>query len=370
MIKKFTKRTSLLLASLAVALAACIPQLSIFHETKISPPFQIDLPNGLPKHTIFTLCHLGETVTIIDADTWTIAGYITHPEILSTADLALSDQKILYLTRDGDLGEVSETLIPIDLKTGEILDYVVLSQAPYRIAISKSGIAVVTHVAILDDGQTEVSFVDTHTNHRISTLVVHGSVTYVATKSHYAYILVTAWTPMQENHLLVYDLDELRVKRKYELPPGVIPLDGNFIVGKDKMFYVSFDENASQHKYKIKYKIIELHMGSGRVRVVADLPTAGELGLLSNGNLLVSAGGYDPNAPLRLINTSNGKIMKELFVGSNTNVVQSLRKDIFAINAEENNALVIVDGRNLKVIHRIINPCKPFILRMHFAEID
>ncbi len=366
MIKKITKRTVFLLVSLAVVLAACIPQFSIFHKTKISPPFQIDLPNGLPKHTIFTLCHLGETVTIIDADTWTIAGYITHPEIRSTADLALSNQKILYLTRDGDAGEVSETLIPIDLKTGKILDYVVLSRAPFRIAISKSGIAVVTHVAILGDGRTQVSFVDTRTNHRISTQVVNGSATYVATKSNYAYVLVAAWTPMQENHLLVYDLDELQIERKYALPPGDIPLDGNFIVDKGKMFYVSFDENA----YQYKYKIIELHMGSGRTRVVATLPTAGELGLLSNGNLIVSAGGYDPNAPLRLINTSNGKTMKELFVGSNTNVVQSLGKDIFAINAEGDNALVIVDGRNLKVIRRINAPCKPFILRMHFAEVD
>jgi len=350
----------------ATALVACTPKLSGFQKVENSPSLQIDLPEELPSRALFTLCHLGETITIINTDTWTIAGHITHPEIRFTADLALSDRKILYLTRDGDLGEVGETLIPIDLSARRFLDYIVLSHAPFRIAISKSGIAVVTHIAILNDGRTRVSFVDTHTNRKIGSQVVDGSATYVTTLENYAYVLVAAWMPMQKNHLLVYDLDNLSVKKKYTLPPGNIPLDGNFIVSKDKMFYVSFDENFSRYKYKI----IELHMDSGHTRVITYLSTAGELGLLSDGNLIVSSGSYEPDAPLRLINTANGEVVKELFIGRNTNVVQSVGNDIFAVNVGDDNSLVIVDGRNFKIIKKINAPCKPFILRMHFAEID
>ena len=356
-------RFVMILISVATILVACTSKSPTFHRQPLSSS-QINLPKKLPEHALFALCHLGETVTVIDTDRWTIVGHVTHPEIRSTSDLALNDQGVLYLTRDGDAGEISETLIPIDLRAGKILDYITLSQAPFRIAISESGIAVVAHVAILENGQTQVSFVDTHTNRKIHTQVVDGSATYVAAKDNSAYVLVAAWTSTQENHLLVYDLGDFHIKGKYTLPPGDIPLDGNFVIDKEKLFYVTFNENSPQYKYKI----IELYMNSGRTRVVAELSTAGELGLVSNGNLIVSSGDYEPDIPLRLINTSNGKIAKELFVGRNTNVVQSLGRDVFAINANDDDALVIIDGRNFKVLQKIYAPCKPFILRMHFAE--
>ncbi len=356
-------RFVMILIGIAVTLVACTRE-SLNFRYRPLPPSHIEFPRKLPKRALFTLCHLGETVTIIDADTWTIVGHITHPEIRFTSDLAMSDRGILYLTRDGEAGEISETLIPIDLRAGKILNYITLSQAPFRIAISESGIAVVAHVAVLGNGQTQVSFVDTHTNRKIHTQVVDGSATYVAAKDNSAYVLVAAWTPMQENHLLVYDLSDFHIRRRYALPPGDIPLDGNFVIDKERLFYVVLNEDSPRHRYKI----IELHMNSGRTRVVAELPTSGELGLVSNGNLIVSSGSYEPETPLRLINISNGKIVKELFVGRNTNVVQSVGRDVFAINVNDDDVIVVIDGRNFRVLQKIYAPCKPFILRMHFAE--
>ncbi|NPA90744.1 MAG: hypothetical protein GXO55_04755, partial [Chloroflexi bacterium] len=321
------------------------------------------LPETLPRQALFTLCHLGETITVIDADTWSIAGHIRHPEIRSTSDLALNDRGILYLTRDGDLDEYSETLIPIDLTTRTFLDYIVLGQAPYRIAISRSGIAVVSHIAILPQGRSQVSFVDTHTNRKVNTQIVDGSATYVTTRDHIGYVLVAAWTPLQENHVLVYDLDDFHVRRKYPLPSGHISLSGNFVIGRGKMYYISFNEDAPGNKFKI----VELHLSSGRTRVVTELPTAGELGLLSNGNLIVSSGDYQPDTPLRLINPSNGKVLKELFVARNTDLIRSVGKDMFAVNAVDDNTIFIVDAARFEVLKQIHAPCKPFVLQMHFA---
>jgi len=361
-------RTWVLFLLVIPLLTACNPLVSQSQKTTVSSPYTEVNPTGaLPHRALFTLCHLGNTIAIIDANNWTVTGRVTHPEIRSVSDLALNHRGLLYLTRDGDLGEVSETLIPLVPTTGEFLDYITLSAAPFRIAISPSGLAVVTHVAIWENGRTRVSFVDTNRHRLLDWQWVEGSATFVEVMEDKAFVLVTAWTEAQENHLLVYDLENFSINKRYALPAGDVALDGDFVVSADKVYYIAYVE-AEKAGRSLSYEIVELNLETGRVRIIARLPSAGELGLLSNGDLIVSSGGYDPDQPLRLVDGVDGEILQELFIGRNASIVQPVGDDLFAIHLDDDNELVIIDGGAFEEIERISSPCQPFVLRMHFAN--